>query len=260
MRASVVSARRRVTATTSAPWPLMVPANTSSPSAFSTGIDSPVIGAWLTSERPVLHHAVEGDAVARPHDHQRARRHEIERDAALARIVTHQHVGRHEVEQPADRLARAIEALRLEPLRRGKQRDHHRGFVPFADGNGANHGDHHQRVDIETALAKGLHRALGGKHGADEGGGDKQRRAPPRPRRQRAEGAADDDEARGGCGKPSAHARAGRRRRMVFAVVAADGIDPRRGGTCRHRARPPAALVFRGARSPAPGARSSSTC
>ena len=54
MRASVESARRRVTATVSAPWPLMVPANTSSPSVFSTGSDSPVIGAWLTSERPFL--------------------------------------------------------------------------------------------------------------------------------------------------------------------------------------------------------------
>ena len=53
MRASVVSARRRVTATVSAPWPLIVPANTSSPSPFSTGSDSPVIGAWFTSDRPL---------------------------------------------------------------------------------------------------------------------------------------------------------------------------------------------------------------
>ena len=53
IRASVVSARRRVTATVSAPWPLMVLANTSSPAVFSTGSDSPVIGAWLTSEVPV---------------------------------------------------------------------------------------------------------------------------------------------------------------------------------------------------------------
>ena len=45
IRARVVSVRRRVTTTTSAPWPLMVPANTSSPSPFSTGSDSPVIGA-----------------------------------------------------------------------------------------------------------------------------------------------------------------------------------------------------------------------
>ena len=45
MRASVVSRRVRVTATSSAPWPLMVPAKTSSPGPLSAGSDSPVMGA-----------------------------------------------------------------------------------------------------------------------------------------------------------------------------------------------------------------------
>ena len=52
MRASVVSRRSRVTRTSSAPRPLMVPANTSSPGALSTGSDSPVTGAWLTALAP----------------------------------------------------------------------------------------------------------------------------------------------------------------------------------------------------------------
>ena len=52
MRASVVSRRSRVTRTSSAPRPLMVPANTSSPGALSIGSDSPVTGAWLTSLWP----------------------------------------------------------------------------------------------------------------------------------------------------------------------------------------------------------------
>ena len=52
MRASVVSRRSRVTRTSSAPRPLMVPANTSSPGAFSAGSDSPVTGAWLTALCP----------------------------------------------------------------------------------------------------------------------------------------------------------------------------------------------------------------
>ena len=52
IRASVVSPRRCVTRTISAPWPLMVPANTSSPGSLAAGIDSPVIGAWFTSLCP----------------------------------------------------------------------------------------------------------------------------------------------------------------------------------------------------------------
>src|SRR5262249_7374882 len=48
IRASVESARIRSTRTSRPPRPLMVPANTSSPAAFSTGSDSPVTGAWFT--------------------------------------------------------------------------------------------------------------------------------------------------------------------------------------------------------------------
>ncbi len=48
MRAIVESRPSRVTTTSSAPRPLIVPANTSAPGVFSTGSDSPVTGAWLT--------------------------------------------------------------------------------------------------------------------------------------------------------------------------------------------------------------------
>ena len=54
MRARVVSRTARVTSTSSAPWPLIVPAKTSSPGARSTGNDSPVIGAWFTSDCPAV--------------------------------------------------------------------------------------------------------------------------------------------------------------------------------------------------------------
>ena len=53
MRWMVVSCTSRVTSTISAPLPLTVPANTSSPGSFSTGTLSPVIGAWLTALCPV---------------------------------------------------------------------------------------------------------------------------------------------------------------------------------------------------------------
>ncbi len=54
IRARVLSSARRVTRYSSAPSPLMVPANTGSPTSFSTGRLSPVIGAWLTLERPLV--------------------------------------------------------------------------------------------------------------------------------------------------------------------------------------------------------------
>ncbi len=52
MRASVVSVDALVDATVSAPSPLMVPANTSSPGPFGTGTLSPVMGAWSTPPAP----------------------------------------------------------------------------------------------------------------------------------------------------------------------------------------------------------------
>ena len=52
MRASVVSRRTVVVTNSSAPCPLIDPANTSSPCRLSTGRDSPVMGAWLTSLSP----------------------------------------------------------------------------------------------------------------------------------------------------------------------------------------------------------------
>ena len=53
MRARVLSLAAAVTVYSKEPDSLMVPANTGSPSAFSTGRLSPVMGAWLIAERPL---------------------------------------------------------------------------------------------------------------------------------------------------------------------------------------------------------------
>ena len=60
IRASVESRLRCVTRTSSAPAPLIVPAKTSAPGAFATGIDSPVMGAWFTSLAPATTAASSG--------------------------------------------------------------------------------------------------------------------------------------------------------------------------------------------------------
>ena len=50
--AGVVSVAGFVVRTWRAPCSLSVPANTSAPAVLSTGMDSPVIGAWFTLELP----------------------------------------------------------------------------------------------------------------------------------------------------------------------------------------------------------------
>jgi hypothetical protein len=54
MRASVVSSAALLLSTSSAPSPLIVPANTSPPGSLLTGTLSPVIGAWLTALLPEI--------------------------------------------------------------------------------------------------------------------------------------------------------------------------------------------------------------
>ena len=117
MRASVVSSRRRVTATTRAPCPLMVPANTSSPGAFSTGTDSPVIGAWLTSDRPSR--TVPSSAkrspgrtcIIWPGSTRSSGTQPFDAAVLDARL------DRRQIQQRPNCRARAVDALRLEPLR-----------------------------------------------------------------------------------------------------------------------------------------------
>ncbi|SGO59245.1 Uncharacterised protein [Mycobacterium tuberculosis] len=52
MRATTVWLGSRVTTRCNTPDPFTVPANTSSPRALATGIDSPVIERWSTSLAP----------------------------------------------------------------------------------------------------------------------------------------------------------------------------------------------------------------
>src|SRR5579863_10517285 len=70
IRATTVSDAARVTRTRSAPVPLRVPANTSSPGFLAAGSGSPVMVAWSTSLGAGQHLSVRGDALTRPHqDH-----------------------------------------------------------------------------------------------------------------------------------------------------------------------------------------------
>lgn len=68
MRATTVWLGSRVTTRCNTPDPFTVPANTSSPRALATGIDSPVIERWSTSLAPTAPHRLRVSG-PRPHHH-----------------------------------------------------------------------------------------------------------------------------------------------------------------------------------------------
>jgi hypothetical protein len=67
-----------------------------------------------------VHHAVERNALARLHQHQRPGRDAIDVDATVTLFVANGDVARRLADQVANGLPRAVQALRLEPLRQRK--------------------------------------------------------------------------------------------------------------------------------------------
>ena len=142
IRASVVSRRTRVTRTSRAPRPLMVPANTSSPGALSTGIDSPVTGAWLTALCPDDNRAVERNLLARLDHDQRARGDLLDADPTL------DPPGRGPAPPPASDSISARTAFRARSSVRASsicatanRNDHRRRLGPLAENDRASGGD-----------------------------------------------------------------------------------------------------------------------
>ena len=133
MRASVVSRRSRVTRTSSAPRPLMVPANTSSPGALSIGSDSPVTGAWLTALCPATTAPSSGIFSPGLTTMTAPGRDRVDADAPLAGGVADERVGGRQIHQRADRVPRALERPRFERLRDGEQEDDGGGLGPLAE-------------------------------------------------------------------------------------------------------------------------------
>ena len=120
MRASVVSSAS-VLSTSSAPSPLMVPANTSPPGSLATGT--------LAGDRRLVDRAdpgrsgVERDALARPDDEPRADRRLRRRDLPLlAGGRQGAHGRRGQVEQRRDRAACPADAPALEGERQREQK------------------------------------------------------------------------------------------------------------------------------------------
>ena len=177
MRASVESPRSRVTRTSSAPRPLIVPANTSSPIALLGGQrlarDRRLVDVALAGGDP----AVERNLLAGPDDDDVADGDAVHRHAAerAGRGVPHERLGGRQIHQRADGAARALHRARLEQLRQREQEDDGRPFAPLAEHHRAGDGDEHEDVDVERQRARRVQRAA---HAVDAAAGDRRRHRP----------------------------------------------------------------------------------
>ena len=155
IRASVVSRRGRVTTTSIAPRPLIVPAKTSSPGPLSIGSDSPVTGAWLTWLSPAATRPSSGifspgfTMIVSPTATSSTL------DAPLGAVAPHERLDRRDVHQGADRAARAVHAPRLQELGEREEEDDRGRLEPLADEHGPEDRDEHQDVDVERERPRG---------------------------------------------------------------------------------------------------------
>ncbi len=124
--------------------------------------------------------AVEREALAGAHVHHLTGQHPIERHQPFDAVILDAGLDRREIQQRPDGGARAIDALRLEPLRHREEEDHDRGFLPFANHQRPADRDHHQRVDVEHPAPQRAPGAAGRKHRAGDDGDQEQRLGPRR--------------------------------------------------------------------------------
>ncbi len=166
--ARAVSLPTRVASKRMAPILLSVAPITSSPGAFSTGSDSPVIIDSSTAVPPFDDHAVDRDLLARPDQDDIAPLHLIDRDVLLDALAHDARRLRLQAHQPPDGFAGAAVRSRLEELAQQDQGDDDRrrlevevaGDQPEEDGQGVDvghrraHGDQH--VHVGRAVAQRL--------------------------------------------------------------------------------------------------------
>ena len=151
MRAITESAASRSTRTRSAPVPLRVPANTSSPGCLATGSGSPVMVAWSTSLAPSQHPSVGADALAGPDqdDVADARARRSPRVSSRRRRSSRVAVVGRQIEQAAHRVGGAGGGQRLQRAGGGEDDDQQGAVHDLPDRGRAERGDDHQQVDVQ---------------------------------------------------------------------------------------------------------------
>ena len=121
---------------------------------------------WLAGDGGLVHrrdprgdHAVERDALPRPHAHQRADRHGVERHHALGIADYATGCLRRKLHEVAYGAACAGERAGLEPHPEDVQEDDRRGLGVIARRESSGDRDQHERVDVEPATLERRPRA-----------------------------------------------------------------------------------------------------
>ena len=120
--------------------------------SLSTGMLSPVTGAWLMLELPATTTPSSGTRSPGRDAHDRAQRHlfnSLYQPLAVG-LTDRRCLGRHR-HQPGDGIARAFDRPGFDQFGDRVQRHHHRRFGPLADEYGTRHRHAHQRVDVQPA-------------------------------------------------------------------------------------------------------------
>ena len=157
MRATTESAAARCTRTVSAPVPLRVPANTSSPRCLRRGHRLAGDRGLVDLADPVQHLAVRADPLTGPDQHPVAHGQVGGGNDPLV-VVGAQHGGllRRQVQQGAHGVLGAAGDVRLERPGGGEDDDQQRAVEDLADPRGDEGGHDHQQVDVQRPLAQRL--------------------------------------------------------------------------------------------------------
>ncbi len=158
MRARVESCASFVTRACRAPRPLIVPAKMSSLTAFSIGIDSPVIAAWSTAELPEMIFGVGRDPLVGLDDDDVLQRQLLDGDLDEASAALDPRRVRGEIHQRAYRVLGAVERVLLQRVRGREQREQDRTLGPVIGDRRSDRREHHQQVDIDMTLDQVLDR------------------------------------------------------------------------------------------------------
>ena len=155
IRATTVSPAARLTRTRSAPVPLRVPANTSSPGVLSRRQRLAGDGGLVHVAGTGQHLPVGGDALARPdQDHvadpQAGRVHGL----LAARLVEPGSLLGREVEQAAHRLGGAVGGHRLQGAGGSEDDDQQAAVKDLPDRRRADRREHHQQVHVQGLAAQ----------------------------------------------------------------------------------------------------------
>ena len=173
IRASVESRRSRVTRTSSAPRPLIVPANTSSPGLFFDGQRLAGHGRLIDVALAAGNLSVERNLLARPDDDDVADDDRVDGNGRGDAVTADDGFSRGELHQAANGAASPIHRARFQELRKREEKDDGGGFAPLAENGRTSDRHQHEDIDVESGGAERCGGPLGDGPDTQSDGEDK---------------------------------------------------------------------------------------